>query len=440
MTIENISHQGEGVAKIQGYTVFVPFSAPGDKVRAEIISTKKEYARALIQEIQENGQRIAARCPHFTQCGGCDLQHIDYQKQLKIKDQATRSTLQRIGKIDPSLVKHILPSRPWNYRNKYQAPVAQVNGQLTVGLYKPKSHDLVPITQCYIQHQPNHELAEKVAQAARESHITPWDENSHQGILRHIVVRHSEATNQSLIALVVSSLTFPNKEKFINCLKTQLPDLHTLVLNENPRPTNVILGDREEVIWGPGYITDRLRDLTFKISARSFWQVNPDGALKIYSQAKDYAQFTGTETVLDIYCGTGSIGLFMAKDAKQVVGIEINKKAIEDARDNAKLNNIHNAEFHAGKAEDILPQLLKEGLKADVVILDPPRKGCELALLQAVAQIQPQRIVYVSCNPATLARDLKILADHNYITQEIQPVDMFPHTSHVECCCCLVKG
>lgn len=214
------------------------------------------------------------------------MQHLDYQEQLRIKTEATKSTLRRIGKVAPAIVKETMATRSWNYRNKYQAPVTLHNNQLTVGLYKPKSHKLVPISDCHIQHQPNHPLAEQAAQAAQEAKVTPWDEVIHKGILRHIVVRHSEATNQTLMALVVSSLSFPQREQFIKALKAKLPDLHSLVLNENPRPTNVILGDREEVIWGPGYITDKVGELTFKISARSFWQVNPDGAQKIYSLAK----------------------------------------------------------------------------------------------------------------------------------------------------------
>ena len=432
LTIENISHAGEGVAKYQGYTVFVPSSAPGDLVMAQIISAKKDYGRALITEIIQPGNRTQPKCQWYDQCGGCNLQHLDYQQQLDIKTESVKTTLKRIGGIDPSIVMPTIGTETWNYRNKLQAPVAMYNGQLTAGLYKPRSHELVPVTDCPIQHQENNALADQVAVIARETCVTPWDEKQLKGTLRHIVVRHSKASGQSLVALVVSKFEFPNRDKFLNRLRDSLVNLYCLVLNENPLPTNVILGDREQVIWGPGYITDRIGDLDFKISARSFWQVNPDGAFKIYSQSKEYANLTGKEIVMDIYCGTGSIGLFMANDVKRVIGIESNLSAVKDAQDNACLNNITNAEFHAGKAEDVMPKLVQAGQRADVIILDPPRKGCEASLLEAVAKAQPERIVYVSCNPATLARDLKLLAEKGYIAKEIQPVDMFPHTSHVE--------
>lgn len=432
LSIENLTHQGEGVGKLDGYTVFVPYAAPGDRVEAEVISVKKDYARALIKDILVPGQRIESKCQWYNLCGGCNLQHLDYQDQLIMKTDSVKTTLRKIGGIDPLIVRPTMQTRAWNYRNKLQAPVGMYQGQLTAGLYKPRSHDLVPVTDCTIQHEPNNQIAQIIATIARETGIAPWDEGRHSGFLRHIVVRHSESTGQSLVALVVAKLDFPRRDKFLDALRKALPDLDSLVLNENPRPTNVILGEREEIIWGPGYIMDMIGSLQFKISARSFWQVNPDGALKIYQQAKEYAQLTGRETVLDIYCGTGSIGLFLARDAGKVIGVESNLSAIEDARDNACLNKIDNAQFHAGRAEDVLPKMVGE-IEADVVILDPPRKGCELALLDAVAQVSPKRIVYVSCNPATLARDIKLLEERGYLAQTVQPVDMFPHTNHVEC-------
>lgn len=438
LTIDNITHQGEGVAKYLGYAVFVPYAAPGDVVEAEVVSAKKDYARALIKEIKSSGRRVEAKCQWYNLCGGCNLQHLGYQEQLNNKTEAVKATLRRIGEIAPELVNPTQPTRTWYYRNKLQAPVAMHQGQLAAGLYKPRSHDLVPVTDCIIQHEANNIIAQEIANIARETGITPWEEEQQTGTLRHIVVRHSETTNQSLAALVVSRLEFPKRDIFLAKLKEQLTELHSLVLNENPRPTNVILGEREEIIWGPGYITDKIGNLNFKISARSFWQVNPDGALKIYEKAREYAQLTGRETVLDIYCGTGSIGLFLADRAKQIFGIESNVGAVQDARDNACLNSIENAEFHAGRAEDVLPKIAQE-IKADVVILDPPRKGCDQALLEAVITTAPERIVYVSCNPATLARDLRLLEERGYKTREVQPIDMFPHTNHVECVSLLTR-
>jgi 23S rRNA (uracil1939-C5)-methyltransferase len=431
LNIESVTHQGEGMAKVDSYIVFVPYAAPGDTVMAQVVSAKKDYARAVIKEILVPGQRVEPKCQWYQECGGCNLQHLGYQDQLKIKTETVRTTLQRIGGIDSRLVQPTQPTLAWNYRNKLQTPVGLHGGKLAAGMYKPRSHDLVPVTDCIIQHLPNNQLAQKIAASAGEAGITPWDEKTHSGVLRHVVIRHSELTGQTLVTLVVSDLDFPQRERFFTGLRGELPDLHTLVLNENPRPTNVILGDREEVIWGPGYIIDEIGDLKFKISARSFWQVNPHGAKKIYAKVKEYAQLTGKETVLDIYCGTGSIGLSLADQAQMVIGIESNISAVKDARDNARLNDIANAQFHAGRAEDVLPEMASD-LRADVVILDPPRKGCDAALLEAVIKVNPERIVYVSCNPATLARDLKLLEERGYMVQQVQPVDMFPHTNHVE--------
>ena len=439
LTIENISHQGEGVAKYQGYTVFVPFGAPGDLVKAQVISAKKDYARAIIKGILQPGQRVEPKCPWFQECGGCNLQHLNYDIQLAIKTETVRTTLKRIGGISPDIVKDILPTRAWSYRNKLQAPVAMHMGQLTAGLYKPRSHDLIPVSECAIQEDVNNQVAKQIAIIARETGVTAWEEREQKGSLRHILIRHSQRSGLTLAALVVSVLDFPNRERFLKKLREEMPDLHSLVLNENPRPTNVILGDREEVIWGPGYITDAIGELTFKISARSFWQVNSAGAEKIFQKVREFAQLQGEETVMDIYCGTGSIGLFLADQATRVIGIESNLSAIEDARDNARMNGIGNAEFHAGRAEDLLPQMVQKGLKADVIVLDPPRKGCEPSLLEAVAQAKPLRIVYVSCNPATLARDLKLLEEQGYLAREVQPVDMFPQTSHVETVCLMSR-
>jgi 23S rRNA (uracil1939-C5)-methyltransferase len=431
LKIETISHQGEGVAKLDGYTVFVPYAAPGDQVIAEVVSAKKDYARAIIREIETSGQRVEPKCPWYSECGGCNLQHLDYRDQLRVKTETVKSTLMRIGGISPGIVRPALPTRPWSYRNKLQAPVGLHRGELTAGMYKPRSHDLVPVTDCAIQHQPNNAVAREIVKVARETGIAPWNEETHRGTLRHVVVRRSELTRQTLVTLVVSKLDFPRREEFLNRLKEQIRNVHSLVLNENPRPTNVILGDREEVIWGPGYITDRIGDLQFKISSRSFWQVNPEGTEKIYEKVKEFAQLTGEKVVLDIYCGTGSIGLYLADQAGKVIGIERNFSAIQDARDNACLNGLANAEFHAGRAEDVLPKIAAD-LTADVVILDPPRKGCDATMLEAVVKISPERIIYVSCNPATLARDLKILEERGYLAQEVQPIDMFPHTNHVE--------
>lgn len=431
LSVNSVSHRGEGVGEAGGFTVFVPYTAPGDVAEVEVISVKPDYARALARRIIRPGNRVKPRCRWHGQCGGCSLQHLDYSIQLEQKTQAARATLQRIGGVDPGLVKGILPAEPWHYRNKLQNPVAYHSGQLTAGMYRPRSHDLVPVEDCAIQHPENTRLAQAAEHAARQAGVPPWQDN--KGVLRHIVSRHSAATGQSLLVLVVSQLHFPQRDQLVGELKQLLPQLDSMVFNENPHITNVILGAREEVVWGPGHIIDQLNGLKFKISARSFWQVNTQAALAVYNKVREYASLSGRETVLDIYCGTGSIGLFLAQDAKEVIGIESNSKAVEDARHNAEMNNIHNARFHLGQAEKQLPRFVRQGLRADVIVLDPPRKGCAPPLLQAAADAAPQKIVYVSCNPATLARDLRLLAELGYGIREVQPVDMFPHTHHVEC-------
>ena len=405
-----------------------------------MVSVKKDYARAIIKEILAPGQRIDPPCPWFGRCGGCDFQHLDYQLQLAIKAETVKNTLRRIGGVEPGIVKAIIPTRPWHYRNKLQMPVAMVQGKLAAGFYENRSHNLVPVDECIIQHEANNEVARRIAIIARENAIPPWAEDKLEGVLRHVVVRHAVATGEILAAIVVSSRKFANRERFLADLKEGLPGLTSLVLNENPRPTNVVLGDREEVIWGPGYITEVIDGLKFKVSPGSFWQVNPVGAEKILEQVRDYAQLTGKETVVDVYCGTGSIGLSLAQWAGEIIGVESNGKAVADAKVNARLNRIANAHFYRGNAEATLPEMVGGGLKAEVIILDPPRKGCQESLLKAVAEVGPARVVYVSCNPGTLARDLKSMVEKGYNVQQIQPIDMFPQTSHVECVVLMSKA
>ncbi len=431
VSIESISHQGEGVGKIDGLTVFVPFSAPGDVLQAEVVSVKPNYARAVIHSIIKPGRRVEPPCPWFGACGGCSVQHLDYDDQLTFKTAVVKDALERIGKIDSLCVREILPTEPWNYRNKLQHPVAFLQGRLTIGMYRSRTNQLVPVEGCPIQMEPTNVVARKAAVVARETGITPWQ--GKEGLLRHILCRYGPATGQLMLVLVVSTLDFPLRQQLVKGLREQLPQVDCLVLNENNRPDNVILGSREEVVWGLGYITDKLGGLEFKISASSFWQVNSMGAELIVEKVREYAGLSGTETVLDIYCGTGSIGLNLAANAGQVIGIESNSRAVKDAKENAKRNDIENTSFHCGRAETLLPQLIERDISADVAVLDPPRKGCDARLLEAVAAAKPQRIVYVSCNPATLARDLALLKEKGYEIKEVQSLDMFPQTHHVEC-------
>ncbi|SHK18566.1 23S rRNA (uracil1939-C5)-methyltransferase [Anaerobranca californiensis DSM 14826] len=435
LTINDVTSEGEGVGKVEGFTVFVPKTVKGDVVKGKIISTKKTYARALLQEIiipSEN--RVQPKCKIYDECGGCNLQHIEYQHQLEIKRKIVEDAICRIGGFNEIPVKHVLTAGSENYRNKMQAPVGFSDGRVIAGFYKPKSHEIVPTDNCIIQHQKGNEILKKVVQIINQLKIQPYDEREGKGIIRHIMSRVGINTGQTMLVLVVTTTDFPQKEGLVERIKKVLPDLTTLVFNINNKKTNVILGTENVVSFGKGHIEEISQGIKFKISPLSFFQVNPKGMEVLYQRAVEYAGLTGKERVIDAYCGLGSISLFMAKKAKEVLGIEIVPQAVRDAKENAKLNNIDNVTFIEGKAEDVMVDLAKKGEKYDVVVVDPPRKGCEASLLAAIKEIAPQRVVYVSCNPATLARDLKILCEEGmYTIKEVQPVDMFPHTSHVEC-------
>lgn len=404
--------------------VFIPFAAPGELVLGRVTSVKKDFARAVILEIVEPGRRVTPQCPWFGTCGGCDLQHIDYQLQLATKTNAVKTTLKRIGGISPEIIKETLPTRPWQYRNKLQMPVAMRQGKLTAGFYKSRSKDLVAVETCAIQQKANDCAVRAVINVARETGISAI-------VLQGIMIRCSAATGETLLVLEVNQRKFSEREAFLKGLKERIPHLTSLVLWEKPEQASREV--RDEVVWGAGYIIDVIGSLKFKVSPHSFWQVNSYGVLQVYQQVKEYARLSGAETVLDIYCGVGSIGLFLAGGAKEVIGIESNASAIQDTQENAVINDVRNARFHKGSAEIILPQMVQKGLKADVVVMDPPRRGCAAPLLEAVTQAAPERIVYVSCNPATLARDLRLLGERGYRAREVQPIDMFPQTSHVEC-------
>ena len=441
LTIEDVTHEGEGVGKIDGFALFVPKTVTGDVVKAKIISTKKSYGRALIEEIiTPSPHRVEPRCEVYEDCGGCNLQHADYAHQLDIKRKLVSDAITRIGGFEDVPVHETLSAGSENYRNKMQAPVGIVEGKTVAGFYKNRSHDIVATENCTIQHSHNNHVLNNIIKAVREIGVPPYDEATGKGVIRHIMTRVGVATNQTMAVIVVTERSFPNKGDLVTKIRKLLPKLTTLVINVNSKKTNVILGEENQVIFGPGHILEISQGLTFKISPLSFFQVNPKGMELLYNKAVEYAKLTGEENVIDAYCGLGSISLFMAKKAKRVVGVEVVPQAVADANENAKLNDIENASFIEGKAEDILTDLATKDLYNDVVVLDPPRKGCEEALLEAIKKMAPDRVVYVSCNPSTLARDLKILCqDEDYKLEEVQPVDMFPHTGHVESVALLMR-
>lgn len=432
--IEDLTHDGNGVAKIDGYPLFIQGALPGETAEIHVMKILKNYGFAKVVNILEKSpDRVEAPCVYFSQCGGCQLQHLSYEGQLKWKQNMVANVMKRLGKIDAPVLPVKGMEEPWHYRNKSQIPFAQNEaGQMVAGFYKTKSHSIVDMERCLIQ---TGEADVVMADLKRELEILgvrPYDEKSHQGMLRHVVVRKGRATGEVMVVLVTKSKKFPQASAAIEKIRALIPNVTSIVQNVNSEKTNVIFGNDTFTLWGKDTIEDTIGNVRFEISARSFYQVNPVQTEVLYKQALDYAQLTGNERVIDAYCGIGSISLFLAQKAGHVMGVEIVEQAIEDAKRNAALNGFTNTYFEAGPAEEVIPRWYKEGKEADVLVVDPPRKGCDEALLNTIIEQKPKRVVYVSCNPATLARDLRILEDGGYKTQEVQPVDMFPHTTHCE--------
>ena len=432
--IEDLGHSGEGVGKIDGFTVFVHGAIPGDYVKIKLTTLKKNYGIGKIIEILRPSQdRVEPRCPLANICGGCQIMHMDYRAQLDIKRKRVEETLERIGKINTTVHPTIGMENPYEYRNKAQFPVGIVDGQAVLGFYKKGTHDIVRTDYCHIQAPVNIEIIKIIKEYIKKYDISVYNEKTRKGLLRHVVTRVGFKTGELMIVLITNGKELPYKDELIEMLKTNIKGLKSIVHNINDKNTNVIFGRESRTIYGEDKISDYIGGLKFKISDQSFFQVNPIQTEKLYEKTLEYASLTGEENVFDIYCGTGSISLFLAQQAKKVIGVEVVETAIENAKENAKINNIHNTEFYVGKAEEVIPKLYEKGLKADVVVVDPPRKGCEEIVLETIAKMEPKRIVYVSCNPASLARDLAYLEERGYKTLEVQPVDMFGHTAHVEC-------
>ncbi len=553
LDIIGMNHDGEGVGRADGYTLFVPGALPGEKISARVLKTKKQYGYAKMQTLLETSPaRVEAPCEIFDRCGGCQIQHMDYAAQLEWKRQQVVNSLERIGKLnvrpfedataaaapgtkasaetaeagaqaagpgetdresrsdaaeyeaavqtgdapgetavafgggegyensgaEPDVgeaseasvqgsepvttAKAAAPdfngtqnsdragaaqaasdsgilvppalgmSEPWRYRNKAQVPMGQEHGRLIGGFYARGSHRIVDMQTCIIQHEANDEMVEAVKEIGRELGISAYDEETGRGLLRHVVVKVAFATGEKMVVLVTNGDRLPEAERWIEGIRERVPGVRSICQNVNTRQTNVIFGDVTRVLWGEEVIHDYIGDVKFAISARSFYQVNPAQTEVLYGKTLEYAGLTGNETVIDAYCGIGTISLFLAQKAKKVYGVEIVKEAIEDARKNAELNGFANAEFEVGASEDVIPRWREQGVKPDVIVVDPPRKGCDPRLLETILEMKPERVVYVSCNPATLARDLRVLEDGGFKTVKVQPVDMFPQTVHVE--------
>ncbi len=432
--IHGLTHDGEGVGRIGSLAVFVPDAMPGDSVRIRIISSKKSYARGLITQIvQPSSQRKTPLCPVATNCGGCQLQYMEYETQLFWKKRQVEDAFTRIAKLNVEVRKIKGMEDPAGYRNKGQFPIGMVNNQVIMGFYRKRTHEIVDLDACMIQHPLTMKLSLAVKSVLHELGIEPYNEKTRQGVIRHVVTRVSFSEDTLMVTFVTNTAKFPQQEELIQKLIAQVPELVSIAHNINTSDTNVIFGDKTKILWGQANLIDTIGYLKFAISPRSFFQVNPVQTHILYDEVKKAAALTGAETVWDLYCGIGTIGLYIAEDASELYGVEEVKEAVEDARHNARLNGITDVQFLCGKAEQVVPDLIEQGAKVDVVLLDPPRKGCEVELLSTISQLEVPKIVYVSCNPSSLARDVAYLVEQGYEVGYVQPVDMFPHTSHVEC-------
>ena len=438
-------YEGEGIAKIDNkYPIFIEGALKGEKVKVRIVKVNKNFAYGKLMEVLEaSEERVNPPCAIYKRCGGCKLQHASYKAQLDFKWDRVKDCVSKIGKLDPSIVKYPLGmENPWRYRNKVQLPIGLINGEVKIGFFAPRSHDIIDMESCLIQD----EIGDKVVKLTREwiekFNIRPYNvdgEYDEKGIVRHIMIRRGFTTNEVMVVLVTNGENLPHKEEFVDLMVKNIPGIKSVIQNINSKKTNVILGLESKTLWGEDTISDYIGDFRFNISPLSFFQVNPTQTEVLYGKALEYANLTGNEEVFDAYCGTGTITLFLSQKAKKVYGVEIIPQAIDNAWINAKENKVDNVEFFVGESEVVIPDLINKGVKADVVVVDPPRKGCDKKLLDAITNIDAKKIVYVSCDPSTLGRDLQVLEDNGYKTLEVQPVDMFPNTSHVENVAKLIK-
>ncbi|KEI01873.1 23S rRNA (uracil(1939)-C(5))-methyltransferase RlmD [Clostridium botulinum] len=447
--ISALGFEGEGIAKIDNYAIFIPEAMIGEKVKIKIVKVKKNFAYGKLIEILETSKnREIPVCDIYKRCGGCSIQHFNYDAQLEFKKNRVKDCLERIGKLQVitkeekniSYLDNKLAilhdtlgmQNPYRYRNKVQLPVGEENGEIKIGFYAPRSHNIIDMDICYIQDEVGDTVVSLTREWMEKYNIKPYNEEKNVGIVRHIMIRRGFNTNEVMVVIVTRTNELLHKEELIELILKNIDGVTSIVQNINSKKTNVVLGLNNITLYGKEYISDYIGEFKFNISPLSFFQVNPIQTEVLYNKALEYAALTGNEVVFDAYCGTGTISLFLSKNAKKVYGVEIVEDAIENAKINAKENNVNNAEFIVGKSEEVIPNLIKQGIKADVVVVDPPRKGCDKSLLDAIGNMKPDRIVYVSCDPGTLARDLAILDELGYKTKEVQPVDMFPQTGHVE--------
>ena len=447
VAIEDIGVGGEGIGKVDGYTLFIKDAIIGDVVEAKIVKAKKNYGYARLMNIVTPSENRVEKpaCPMARRCGGCQIQEMKYGAQLAFKEGKVRGNLERIGEVPTELLDNVMQpivgmEEPFHYRNKAQFPIGtDKEGHIITGFYAGRTHSIIPNTDCALGVAVNQKILEIILHFMENNHISAYDEEKHKGLVRHVLIRYGFKTDEIMVCLVMNGEKLPHAEKLVDKL-CEISGMTSITISVNKAKTNVIMGNEIKLLWGQTYITDYIGNVKYQISPLSFYQVNPVQTEKLYGLALDYADLNGNETVWDLYCGIGTISLFLAQKAKQVYGVEIVPQAIDDARNNAKINDITNAEFYVGKAEEVLPEYYREYQEshggetahADVIVVDPPRKGCEESLLQTIVDMQPEKVVYVSCDSATLARDVKFLRESGYELKKITPVDQFPNTVHVE--------
>ena len=435
LEIEDCGIDGEGIGKADGFTVFVKDAVIGDTVTAKIIKAKKNYGYGRLMEVlKPSPYRVEPKCEFARQCGGCQLQALSYDQQLVFKTNKVKGHLERIGGFTDIPMEPIIGmDELFHYRNKAQFPVGRnKEGKIVTGFYAGRTHNIIENRDCALGVAENKEVLDRVIAHMEKYGIEPYNEATGKGLVRHVLIRYGYFTKEVMVCLILNGNKIPKEEQLVKSL-CEIPGMTSITINVNKKHSNVILGEEIRLLWGQEYITDRIGDISYQISPLSFYQVNPMQTQKLYAKALEYADLHGEETVWDLYCGIGTISLFLAQKAKFVRGVEIVPAAIENAKENAKLNGLENTEFFVGKAEEVLPrEYKKNGVYADVIVVDPPRKGCDETLLETMVEMNPDRIVYVSCDSATLARDLKYLCERGYELRKVCPVDQFGMTVHVE--------
>ncbi|MGX0147127.1 23S rRNA (uracil1939-C5)-methyltransferase [Staphylococcus hominis] len=430
----DLTHEGHGVIKLDRYPIFVPNVLIDEEVEFKVIKVKKNFAIGkLIKVLKQSEQRVIPPCIYYEKCGGCQLQHMSYESQLKMKKQQVVNLFHKKAKLEETVIHDTIGmDYPWRYRNKSQLPVGKdKNNKTIMGYYRQRSHDIIDMDSCLIQDEKQQELMNDIKQWLNELNVSIYNEKNKKGLLRHVVIRTSRYTNEVMIIFVTNGSKFKEAETLVHRLTELYPNITSIKQNINNSHSNVIMGKQSMTLYGKDKITDQLSETIFEISDQSFYQINSVQTEKLYQKAIDYAQLSGNEIVLDTYCGIGTIGLYMAPVAKHVYGVEIVPSAIQDAKQNALINHFDNTTFECGKAEEVIIEWKQKGIEPDVIMVDPPRKGCDQVFIETLLELAPKRIIYISCNPSTQQRDAQLLANLYYL-KEITPVDMFPHTTHIE--------